>query len=133
VELRVQACDHSAAENATDGVATRCFERVKQLAARGNSAAQKWLGNEALVKEHDLQSAMLWFEQAANQGDTDAMDQLASIYSGNSRQGDQVVSDAIADPMKTLYWYGKSATLGDVNAMGAIAAIYQQGQLTPQN
>ncbi len=116
-----------------DPTAARCQEQIKQLAARGNSAAQKWLGTEARDNQHELQMAVFWFEQAANQGDTDAMNSLGAIYGGSARQPDATVSDALADPMKALYWYGKSASLGDPDAMGAIAGIYQKGQLAPQN
>lgn len=119
--------------NKADATAVRCQERIKQLAAGGNSAAQKWLGIDARDQHHDLQMAIFWMEQAANQGDTDAMNSLGSIYAGNARQPDSTVSDALVNPMKALYWYGKSASLGDPNAMGAIAGIYQQGQLAPQN
>ena len=77
--------------------------------------------------------ALSWFEQAANRGDTEAMDNLAAIFAGSVPQVDLTVSEALVDPAKTLFWYSKSASLGDANAMGSIAAIYQEGQLVAQD
>lgn len=133
LRIRAAFCDFHAVGRSANAKMKRCEEKTRRLAGQGNSAAQKWLGAEARDKQHDLQLSILWFERAANQGDTEAMDNLASVYAGSARPANEVVSDALADPMKTLYWYSKSAGLGDPNAMGAIARIYQEGKLTAQN
>jgi TPR repeat protein len=133
LRMRTALCNIHGSGKAMEARTRRCEERTRRLGERGNSAAQTWLGAEARDKKHDLQLAAFWFEHAADQGDTEAMDDLASLYSGNSREANEVVSDALVDPMKTLYWYSKAAGRGDPNAMGAIASIYQEGRLTAQN
>jgi TPR repeat protein len=133
LRMRAAVCDTRPTGKLKEARMKRCNERTRRLAGQGNSAAQEWLGVEARDRQHDLQLAILWFERAANQGDVEAMDNLASIYAGSARQTNEIVSDALADPMKTLYWYSKSAGLGDPNAMGAIARIYQEGRLTAQD
>jgi len=132
LRLRAQVCDNHVAVNASKAATRRCNEGMKLLAENGNSTAQKWLATLALEKQHDLQLAISLFEEAANQGDTEAMDNLGSIYAANQQETNPIVS-AVADPSKALYWYGKSASLGNANAMGGIADIYQHGRLTPQN
>jgi len=132
LRLSAQVCANRVAVNASQAAPRRCIEGMQLLAENGNSTAQKRLAILALEKQHDLQLGISWFEEAANQGDTEAMDNLGSIYAANQRQTNPIVS-AVADPKKALYWYGKSAGLGDANAMGGIAEIYQQGRLTPQN
>ena len=133
LQMRARVCDIGSAGTATDDKIKRCNDNTRQLADQNNSAAQKWLGADAHDKQHDLQMAISWFEKAANQGDTEAMDYLGAIYSGAEGQVNQTVSDALVDPMKALSWYGKAAGLGDANAMAAIAGIYQEGRLIPQN
>ncbi len=125
LSLESRVCDIRATGALADVRMKRCKDEMNRLAKQGNSAAQKWLGSEASDEQHDLQTAIGWFEQAAKQGDTEAMDRLGSIYADDARP--------VADPMKALYWYGKAATLGDVNAMGAIGGIYEEGRLTGQS
>lgn len=128
--VRAQVCGIRVTGKSAEAQMQRCDKRMRRLGMQGNSAAQKWLAAEARDKQHDLETAILWLDRAANQGDTEAMNSLAAIYAGNARQPG---SDPVVDGNKALYWYSKSASLQDANAMGAIAAIYEEGRLTGQN
>ncbi len=132
-KTRTRVCENRRSSRAAEERSKRCEDSTHLLAAQGNSAAQKWLGTEARDKQHDPQLAIFWLEQAANQGDCAAMDELGAIYAGSEQQNTSAPSDDLADSTKALYWYGKSASLGDVSAMGAIARIYQDGRLVSQN
>lgn len=133
LRVRARFCHVGSTGKLAEARTKRCTEIMLQLAEQGNSAAQKWMGAEARDRQHDLQMAISWFQQAANHGDTEAMDNLGAIFAGGESQTNQTVSDAQVDSMRALYWYGKSASLGDANAMGAIASIYQEGRLTGQS
>jgi TPR repeat protein len=133
LRMRARMCSFGSTGKPAEARTKRCIERMQQLAEEGNSAAQKWMGIVARDRQHDFPMAISWFQQAANHGDTEAMDNLGSIFARGDAQTNQTVPDALVDPMKALYWYGKSASLGDANAMGAIASIYQEGRLTGQS
>ncbi len=132
-KTRTRVCEDRGSSPAAEERPKRCEDSIHLLAAQGNSAAQKWLGTEARDKQHDPQLAIFWLEQAANQADCAAMDELGAIYAGSEQQNTGTSSDDLADSTKALYWYGKSASLGDVSAMAAIARIYQEGRLVSQN
>lgn len=133
LRVRARLCKIGSTGKPAEARTKHCTERMRELAEEGNSAAQKWMGTQARDRQHDFPMALSWFQQAANHGDTEAMDNLGSIFAGGDAQTNQTVPDALVDPMKALYWYGKSASLGDANAMGAIASIYQEGRLTGQS
>jgi len=132
-KTRTRVCEDRRSSRAAEERSKRCEDSTHLLAEHGNSAAQKWLGTEARDKQHDTQLAIFWLEQAANQADCAAMDELGAIYAGSEQQNTGTPSDDLADSTKALYWYGKSASRGDVSAMGAIARIYQEGRLVSQN
>jgi hypothetical protein len=133
LQVRARVCNVGSTGKSTETRTKRCTERMRQLAEQGNSAAQKWMGTQARDRQHDLQMAISWFQQAANHGDPEALNNLGSIFAGGEPQTNQTASDALVDSVKALYWYGKSASLGDANAMGAIGSIYQEGRLTGQS
>src|SRR5581483_555838 len=66
--VRIRTCEKHAGRTAAEEVSNRCEDRMQRLAARGNSAAQEWLGSEARDKQQ-IQLAILWLDQAAKQGD----------------------------------------------------------------
>jgi len=133
LQVHARVCNIGSTGKPAEARTKRCSEKMRQLAEQGNSAAQKWMGTQARDRQHDLPMAISWFQQAANHGDTEAMDNLGSIFAGGEPQTNQTASDALVDSMKALYWYGKSASFGDANAMGSIAGIYQEGRLTGQS
>jgi TPR repeat protein len=75
--------------------------------------------------EKSYEEAAKWYEVAANAGDTDSMNKLASMY----RTGRGVPIDY----KKAAMWYRKAADAGDTNAMYHLSYIYRFGQGVPKD
>jgi len=84
----VRAGDPSAGMQAVhkliaEGRAYDAQQQLKPLAESGNAAAQAMLGgfyHYGTVQAADFSRALLWYARAANQGDTDGMIGLATMY-----------------------------------------------------
>ena len=75
--------------------------------------------------EKSYEEAAKWYEVAANAGDTDSMNKLASMY----RTGKGVPKDY----KKAVIWYRKAADAGDTNAMYHLSYLYRFGQGVPKD
>jgi TPR repeat protein len=105
-------------------------QQLRFLAERGNTAAQDSIALSAWL-DGDLKSAVGWYEKAANQGSTQAMNQLGRIYSGDVIfRTKPHNTDPFVDPAKALSWYHTSAAMGDAQAMMALGATYEDGSFT---
>src|SRR6202030_3239031 len=61
-----------------------------------------------------------WYEKAAALGNSEAMNNLGSMY----YRGDGVASDDVA----ARGWFQKAADLGDTNAMLGLGLFYEDGR-----
>jgi TPR repeat protein len=109
-----------------------CDESTRRLAEKGNAAAQNSLAR-GFQLEGNYESAVPWFEKAANQGDREAMYEVASIYARGNFIKNEGAADLLIDADKAVYWYRKAAELGSKEAMLAIGGMYQEGRLVAQN
>ena len=71
----------------------------------------------------DRKQGYVWIEKAADQGDINAMMQMA-----RARVNDKSLPDRVEQGMK---WYRKAAAAGDTNAMLALGGIYRYGKSVP--
>ena len=73
----------------------------------------------------DYAEAAKWYRKAAEQGDTDSQNRLATLYLA----GDGVAQD-FAEAAK---WYRKAAEQGDIEAQNELGSLYGNGQGVPQD
>jgi localization factor PodJL len=95
---------------------------IKELAARGNGAAQFELGAryfEGRGVPRDFEAAARWFETAARQGIVPAEYRVGSIY----EKGVGVERDYA----KARDWYRRAAQHGNARAMHNLAVMFAQG------
>lgn len=69
--------------------------------------------------------AMGWYRQAAEAGNTDAMNRLGVMY--DNGQG------AAEDPVQAVAWFRKAAEAGDPAGMNNLASMYGHGRGVPQD
>ncbi len=81
-------------------------------------------GQEA-EQAKNYRDAMVWYEQAAALGNSDAEQRIGSIY--NLGMG------VTKDYQKAMYWYLKAAGHGNSDALCNIGGLYQNGDGVEQN
>ncbi len=88
-----------------------------------NSTEQRHLGHlyfEGLGLKKNVDSAIIWFENAANNGNDTGMYELGSLY----EQSDSAHQDFI----KALKWYRNAADKGNICAMRSIGYLFSSGR-----
>ena len=103
------------------------LEQIKLLAEKGDAEAQFKLGEcyETSMTNHNVAEATKWYQKAANQGNTDAEEEMGAAY----YDGLGVTEDK-AEGAK---WYLKAANQGDGLAQWMIGNYYQDGDGLPQD
>lgn len=99
------------------------FENLKKYAKKGNSNAQKSLGNRYCFGEGvelDYKKAIKWYELSAEQGNANAQYSLGDMY--------YFEKGVNKDYNKAIYWYIKSANQGNEAAEYSLGYMYQYGQ-----
>jgi len=106
--------------------------RWNLLAAQnGNVVAQLVLGEMYVngsaqgIVPKDYAQAAVWFRKAAEQGDADAQDELASLY----YNGQGVPQDY----SQAAIWWRKAAEQGEANSQYNLGLAYFNGQGVPQD
>lgn len=97
-------------------------ELVKQVyeeAEKGNTEAQCEIARQ-LCREQRMEEAISWYQKAAEAGETDAMFNLAMLYS----QGFEGME---ASKEQAFYWYERAAEAGDAEAMCWTASYLLKG------
>ncbi len=114
------------------GCVEQC-EKVRLLAAQGNTSAQYYLGSlyysgfphPGIRIRKNYTEAMKWFRKAADQGNANAQQELGVMY--ETGQGvPQDYTEAVA-------WYRKAAELGNEGAQCLLGLMYAKGRGVPQD
>ena len=93
---------------------------IEQLADWGYVAAQYNIAKH-YARENDMEKAIYWWTQAANQGDTESQAILGDCYS-------------LKNDFKTAaFWRKKAASQGDPNAQYELALQYFRGEGVEEN
>ena len=95
-------------------------EQGNQSVEQGNQLLQK--GNEA-YEARDYSTALVWYQQAADLGNVDAMLKIGKIY----YHGISCV--LLSDEEKALYWFRRAANAGSTDAMSWIEWMFQTGRV----
>ncbi len=95
-------------------------------ANKGDAHAQYWLGLLYSVDERDAKRAVYWYELAAEQGNVEAMKDLAHGYGEyvNERNLDYGPVPLGFNENMAIYWLKKAASLGDEKAKENLATFY---------
>lgn len=101
------------------------FNELIRAAKKGDVAAQYELGqmfyNGARGVRADRQTALEWFEKAANHGHAQAQVDLANIYFAYYRDGGRNRSQNLK---QAIQWYMKAANQGELYAQKQLGFIY---------
>ncbi|MBU6468881.1 MAG: sel1 repeat family protein [Betaproteobacteria bacterium] len=100
------------------------LKELKSAADVGDAVAQNWLGSYFREK-HDFDHALFWFNKAAEQNNSVALNNLGFLFS----EGYGVK----ADSPKALQYYKRSAELGNLDALNNLALMYAQGEGVKQS
>ena len=95
-------------------------------ATQGDPVAQYWMGFLSWTIDKNVERAICWFELAAEQGNTEAMRDLAHGYgeflnTANLNYGPPPFG---LDEKKAYYWLKKAADLGDEKAIESFRVLY---------
>lgn len=95
-------------------------------ASRGDPIAQYWMGFLSWMIDRNTKQAIYWFECAAEQGNTDAMRDLAHGYGEflNTANLDYGPIPFGLDEKRAYYWLKKAADLGDEKAIESFRIWY---------
>jgi TPR repeat protein len=88
-------------------------------------AAGKGVQRDSRQLAADYTQAALWYQKAADQGNSVAQVHLADLY----RDGRGVTRD----PAQAVIWYRKAAELGDPAAQGTLGILYSVGMGVTQD
>lgn len=110
----------------------KVLDRERQAAAKGDVAAQLWLGKVYLtgnlngkVIQADPAKSFAWYRKAAARGNPSAEDNVGSAYQNGS--------GVKRDEAKALAWYRKAADAGDAQGETDLANMYYYGQGVPKD
>lgn len=118
-----------------DASAASACAWYSKAAAQGHTAAQRCLGyhyyqGKGVTKS--LAQAMEWFQIAADLGDNEALQQLASIYYyGCARYVNK--AEVAPEPAKAIALLSKAAAQGNAYAQNCLGNLYRSGEAVTQN
>lgn len=123
-------CVYHPAENGPDfEKALDCLTRAFELGGKDAAALMYSTGVNLLKGERglekDVDTAILWFEKAAELGFDPAMSSLGYLYSSEAYR------DVIPpDREKAIFWFEKAASAGNTDAMENLGILYTGGSGT---
>lgn len=113
-------CWPTAYQHIANGELKKAIELCEREPCSGSVECQRFLGWE-FYKKNDMDSALIWFSKAAQQGDPDAAFGIGSAHFAR-REFDLA-----------LLYYDQAAGLGYARAYGWIGYIYQLGLGVPRD
>lgn len=106
-----------------EGHKAKGLSLLQKAAERGSLEAQKIYAEE-LLKKKQVQTAALYLEKAAQQGDVDSMISLAELSKEQS---------SLLQNIDSAYWYLQAALKGNHEAQFIAGMLYVDGVLIPQD
>lgn len=110
--------------------AQKNYKAVEDLLVKAANDGKVWAQNELAylyqcgkISETDCDKAIYWYEKAAAQGNTHAMDCLYRIYHGRERY----------NPEAALKWKQQAASQGSNSAMTSLGTMFLRGDGVEQN
>src|SRR5438270_260589 len=82
-------------------------------------------GNNGIETENYLESSFYWYQKAAENGDENAMDNLACAYYYGEGTEENLE--------KAFYWFQEAAENGNNKAMNNLAICYENGKGAEKN
>jgi TPR repeat protein len=116
---------HAAAHERPVVLATADFQAKPAAGTVAAKGAEQYSKCKAADDKGDYADAMRWYRQAAEAGNTDAMNRLGVMY--DNGQG------AAEDPVQAVAWFRKAAEAGDPAGMNNLASMYGHGRGVSQD
>ena len=105
----------------------KASKEFKPLAEQGHVPSQMnlgWMHHKGLGVEQNYETAIKWYEMAANQDNEDAQHTLGNLY----RNGEGKKNAVTKDLNKAMYYYKKASDNGFPYSMFTIGAMYEKGE-----